>query len=125
MERRGHDEILHYQFSDLDLTAEVDQKKLLVELYDRGLISKTTLQQKMGLSPAVETKQQEGEEIVMDTNWSVQDIAQLVALEVLTVDEARARLKLATPADKAREKSARADVTRLYDRRTPGKGGQP
>jgi hypothetical protein len=125
MERRGHDEILHYQFSDLDLTAEVDQKKLLVELYDRGLISKTTLQQKMGLSPAVETKQQEGEEIVMDTNWSVQDIAQLVALEVLTVDEARARLKLATPADKAREKSARADVTRLYDRRSPGKGGKP
>jgi hypothetical protein len=124
MERRGHEEVLHYQFSDLDLTAEVDQKKLLVELYDRGLISKNTLQQKMGLSPAVEAKHQEGEEIVLDTNWSVQDIAQLVALEVLTVDEARARLKLATPADKAREKSARADVTRLYDRRTPGKGGQ-
>ncbi|MBM4353680.1 MAG: hypothetical protein FJ109_07760 [Deltaproteobacteria bacterium] len=116
LERRGHgDEILHYQFSDLDLTAETDQKRLLVELFDRGLISKCTLQQKMGLSPAVEAKQQEAEEIVVDTNWSVQDIAQLVALEVLTVDEARTRLGL-TDGGKARQDAALADVRRIYVR---------
>ena len=118
------DEVLHYQFSDLDLNGEVDQKRLLLDLYDRGLVSKETLQQKMGLSAAVEAKQCGREEIVVDTNWSVQDISQLVALEVLTVDEARARLKLATPAEKAREKSAQADVLRLYDHRPTDKGGK-
>ena len=116
MERHGYDEVLHYQFSDLDLTAEVDQKRLLVDLYDRGLLSKTTLQQKMGLSPAVEGKQQEKEEIVVDTNWSVKDIAQLVALEVLSVDEARGRLGLKGSGDKAQGDTAMADVRRLYDR---------
>ena len=116
MERHGYDEVLHYQFSDLDLTAEVDQKRLLVDLYDRGLLSKTTLQQKMGLSPAVEGKQQEGEEIVVDTNWSVKDIAQLVALEVLSVDEARGRLGLKGGGDKAQGDASMADVRRIYDR---------
>jgi hypothetical protein len=124
LELKGwEDEFLQYNFSDLDLNAEVDQKRLLVDLYDRGLISKETLQQKMGLSPAVEAKQCRKEDIVVDTNWSVPDIAQLVALEVLTVDEARTRLKLVTPTAKAREKTARADVTRLYARPNPDQGG--
>ncbi len=117
MEAKGLGDVaLHYQFSDLDLNAEVDQKRLLVELYDRGLISKETLQQKMGLSPEVESKQREGEDIVVDSNWSVQDISQLVALEVLTVDEARQRLGLSQPAEKAKEQAAQADVERLYAR---------
>jgi hypothetical protein len=125
LELRGHgDEVLHYQFSDLDLNGETDQKRLLVELYDRGLISKSTLQQRMGLSPEVESKEQEGEEIVVDANWSIQDITQLVALEVLTVDEARKYLRLAKPSEKAREEAAQADVTRLYNRRKPGEGGK-
>ena len=122
MERKGYeDEELHYQFSDMDLTAETDQKRLLVELYDRGLISKNTLQQKMGLSPDVETKEQESEEIVVDTNWSVKDISQLVALEVLTVDEARGRLGLVKKAEDAHEDAARADVERLYARHDKGR----
>jgi len=117
MERKGYEnETLHYQFSDLDLTAEVDQKRLLVELYDRGLISKSTLQQKMGLSPEVESKEQEDEDIVVDSNWSVQDITQLVALEVLTVDEARGRLGLVKKAAHAHEDAAQADVEKLYAR---------
>jgi hypothetical protein len=125
LERKGHeDEVLHYQFSDLDLNGETDQKKLLVELYDRGLISKNTLQQKMGLSPEVESKEREDEEIVVDSNWSIQDITQLVALEVLTVDEARARLGLEQKADEAQEEAARADVERLYARNRKKKTGQ-
>lgn len=115
LERKGYDDTeLHYQFSDLDLSAEVDQKKLLIELYDRGLVSKNTLQQKMGLSPEVEEKGRKDEEIVIDRNWSVQEISQLVALEVLTVEEARERLGMNKPVAKAREESARADVERIY-----------
>jgi len=117
LERKGYeDEELHYEFSDLDLTAEVDQKKLLVELYDRGLISKSTLQQKMGLSPDIEEKQQEGEGIVVDTNWSIQDLTKLVALEVLSPDEARQRLGLVKSAEKAQEDATLKDVTRIYGR---------
>lgn len=123
--RKGYqDEELHYEFSDLDLTAEVDQKRLLIDLYDRGLISKNTLQEKMGLSPDVESKEQESEEIVVDTNWSVQDIAQLVALEVLTVDEARGRLGLEKKAKDAQEEAAQADAERLYARNRKKKPGQ-
>jgi hypothetical protein len=119
------DEVLHYRFSDLDLNGEVDQKKLLVELYDRGLVSKNTLQQKMGLAPDVEAKAQDKEEILVDTNWSVQDIAQLVALEVLTVDEARGKLGMAKPAKQAHEEADIKDVERLYalSDRTKEKGG--
>jgi len=116
-ERKGYTEYaLHYQFSDLDLNAEVDQKRVLIELYDRGLISKATLQQKMGLSPQVEEKRRKSEEIVVDRNWSVQEISQLVALEVLTVDEARERLGLKKPGKKAREEAALTDVTNIYAR---------
>jgi len=116
-ERKNHrDAELHYQFSDLDLTSEVDQKRLLVDLYDRGLISKKTLQQKMGLAPDVEEQGRREEEIVVDRNWTVQEISQLVALDVLTVEEARERLGMKKPVGKAREEAARADVERIYAR---------
>ena len=89
-EMKGYqDAELVYHFSDLDLYNEADMKKLMVDLYDRGLISKATLQGKMGLSPEVEDKGKEDESNVVDTNWSVQDITQLVALEILTTEEAR------------------------------------
>jgi len=120
--RKGYEEQeLHYQFSDLDLTSEVDQKRLMIDLYDRGLISKSTLQQKMGLSPDVEDEGRKGEEITVDTNWSVQELTQLVALEVLTVEEARERLGLKKPVAAAREESARKDVERIYARHARGK----
>jgi hypothetical protein len=118
LELRGNeDAVLHYQFSDLDLTAEVDQKKLLIDLYDRGLISKATVQQKMGLSPKVEARVSAEEDVVVDRNWSVEDISRLVALEVLTVDEARGRLGIAGAGSDASEASSLADVTRLYAKR--------
>lgn len=90
--RTGNDTKVHYGFSDLDLTSEVDQKKVLIELYDRGLISKRTLQEKMGLSPEIENRERDAEEIVVDRNWSVQDITQLVALEVLSKGKAQSLL---------------------------------
>ena len=113
----NEDAVIHYQFSDLDLTAEVDQKKLLIDLYDRGLISKATVQQKMGLSPAVEERVSAEEDVVVDRNWTVEDISRLVALEVLTLDEARGRLGILGAAGDVSEASSLADVTRLYAKR--------
>jgi chorismate mutase len=120
LERKGYDdEVLVYQFSDLDLTAEVDQKRLLVDLYDRGLISKVSLQQKMGLSPDVEARERDGEEVVVDTNWSVDDLTKLVALDMLTVDEARERMGLTKKVADAKADAARTDVERIYARHDP------
>ena len=116
-ERRGFERCeLHFSFNDLDLNAEVDQRRLLVELYDRGLISKASLQQKMGLSPDVEERGRQEEEIVVDRNWTVQEISQLVALEVLTVDEARERLGMKRSAEEAHREAERLDAERLYAR---------
>ncbi len=124
-ERRGYeDSDLHFTFNDLDLNAEVDQRRLLVELYDRGLISKSSLQQKMGLSPEVEERGRKEEEIVVDRNWTVQEISQLVALEVLTVDEARERLGLKRPAAEAQREAERLDAERLYARIETGEDGR-
>ena len=68
----------------------------------------------MGLSPDVEEKGRKSEEIMVDRNWSVQEISQLVALEVLTVEEARERLGLKKPVKQALEEAARKDVERIY-----------
>lgn len=112
----GSDTSLHYSFSDVDMTSEVEAKKLLMEMYDRGLISKDTLQKKMGLSPDIESRQRDGEETVVDSNWSVDDITKLVGLEVLTVDEAREKLGLSGPGAVARKAAARADLKKVYER---------
>ena len=61
-------------------------------MYDRGLISKKTLQTKMGLDPKTEELGKENEEVVLDTNWSVQDIVQLVSLDILKPEQARKML---------------------------------
>jgi len=71
----------------------------------------------------IENKEREGEDIVVDSNWSIQDVTQLVALEVLTVDEARKRLGLGGQADRAQEDAAQKDVERIYAR-TNQKTGQ-
>ncbi len=53
---KGYEEkSINYIFNDLDLTNEVDLKKLYIELYDRKLISKNSLQIKMDLNPEVES----------------------------------------------------------------------
>ena len=56
LEISGHgDKKVQFIFNDLDPTDAVDFKKLLIELYDRKLISRTSLQMKMELDPDTET----------------------------------------------------------------------
>jgi len=115
--RKGYDDVeLTYYFSDLDINNEGDMRKLFVEMYDRGLISKKTVQTKMGLDPDVEEAGKEDEDIVVDTNWSVQDITQLVALEILTPEEAREHLGLEE--SDAAQRAAEAEVRKSYARKT-------
>jgi|GEM_PF-195261 len=102
MQQRGIEAKLHYQFDDLDLTSEIDQKRLLIDLYDRGLLSKDTLQQKMGLSPEVENRG------VVARAWSTADIATMVDRQVLTPVEARVMLGIDQATQEAEEQAADA-----------------
>ena len=55
LELRGQqDKTLQFLFNDLDPSDAVDFKRLLIELYDRKLISRSSLQLKMDLDPDIE-----------------------------------------------------------------------
>ena len=118
-ETQGYTEEIHYQFSDLDLNNEADQKKLLIELYDRGLLSKTTLQQKFGFSKSIEEKRLETEKAENENNsskLSVKDILQMVSLGVITIEEARNRLGFDSLNFSDDEDSALNDVEKIYNK---------
>ncbi len=92
-EMKGYsDKRLQYIFSDVDLTNQVDVKKLLIEMYDRNLISKHTMQQKMDLNPEVEKANRAKEGTLVDMSWDIKDIVSLVQLGILSVPTAREML---------------------------------
>jgi hypothetical protein len=110
----GHeDATVQYLFNDLDPNDAVDLKKLLLELYDRKLISRTSLQVKMELDPDVEAanRAQEKPSLEVLDEKQAKPLVDLVTLGVLDVEEARSFLGLGpkpnTPA--AATASARAD----------------
>jgi len=78
-------------FNDLDLSDDADYRKLLVDLYDRRLISKKSLQVRMQLDPEVEAKQTETErkEIDLTDEKAVKPIVDLVMAGVITPEYAR------------------------------------
>jgi len=98
-ELKGIDTEVDYVFSDLDLTSEVDQKKLLIDLYDRNLISKNTLQEKMDLNPEVESANREKEQRLVDMNWDIKDVTALVQLGIMSAGSARKLLGLGEEAE--------------------------
>ena len=57
---------VQFVFNDLDPTDAVDFKKLLIELYDRKLISRSSLQMKMDLDPDTEQANRESEGQTVD-----------------------------------------------------------
>ena len=93
-ELKGVEAEIDYAFSDLDLHNEVDQKKLLVDLYDRNLISKNTLQEKMDLNPDVESANRAKEQRLVDMNWDIKDVTALVQLGIMSGTTARKLLGL-------------------------------
>ncbi|NQT35210.1 hypothetical protein HQ587_08470 [bacterium] len=92
---------IQYIFSDVDLTNEIEVKKLLIELYDRNLISKNTIQTKMDLNPDVEKSNRTKEGTLVDMSWDIKDIVSLVQMGVMSVQTAQEMLGL----DKAKETS--------------------
>lgn len=119
LEMQGNDDAdITYQFDDLDLAEEQDRRKMYMELYDRGLVSRATLQSRLGLQPAVEDENYNGEESRMSRLLKPEIIASLTLQDVLTRDEARKYLGLAkdeSPNDKTDNPQSDADIEELYD----------
>ena len=93
----GHDEAtVQYLFNDLDPSDAVEFKKLLLDLYDRKLISRSSLQVKMELDPDVEAANRTQEKVSVDQldDKQIKPIADLVTLGVLDAEEARGMLGL-------------------------------
>ncbi len=93
----GHtDAAVQYLFNDLDPSDAVEFKKLLLELYDRKLISRSSVQLKMELDPDVEAANRTQEKVGVDQldDKQIKPIADLVTLGVLDAEEARGLLGL-------------------------------
>ena len=94
---RGHgDTVLQFLFNDLDPSDAVDIKKLLIELYDRKLISRSSLQLKMDLDPDIESANRETEKQRIDLldEKQVKPIVDMVMAGVLSIEAAQAMLGL-------------------------------
>ncbi|MDF7806237.1 hypothetical protein P4E94_02230 [Pontiellaceae bacterium B12219] len=95
MEQNGYDnKSLQFIFNDLDPSDAVDFKKLLIELYDRKLISRSSLQLKMDLDPAIESANRENEQKVIDLldEKQVKPINDMVVSGIMSVPSARKML---------------------------------
>jgi len=115
-EMKGYSEKkIQYIFSDVDLTNEIEVKKLLIELYDRNLISKNTIQTKMDLNPDVEKSNRTKEGTLIDMSWDIKDIVSLVQMGVMSVQTAQEMLGLDQVKESSRvEKQEKSEAEDLY-----------
>ncbi len=97
MEIAGHaGKNVQFVFNDLDPTDAVDFKKLLIELYDRKLISRSSLQMKMELDPETEqaNRQNEGKSVDLLDEKQVKPIVDMVVAGIMSVETAQEMLGL-------------------------------
>ncbi len=113
------DKTLQFIFNDLDPSDAVDFKKLLIELYDRKLISRSSLQLKMDLDPDIEAANRETESKKIDLmdEKQVKPVVDMVVSGILSVP--RARKMLGIPAED-NEPSAEAGLVWSGDLESTG-----
>ena len=102
LELRGQqDKTLQFLFNDLDPSDAVDFKRLLIELYDRKLISRSSLQLKMDLDPDIEAanRKTEGAKVDLLDQSQVKPIVDMVVAGILSVEAAQELLGLAPTAN--------------------------
>lgn len=96
-ELKGHeDKTIQFLFNDLDLSDAVDFKRLLIELYDRKLISRSSLQLKMDLDPDIEAanRETEGKSVDLLDEKQVKPIVDMVMAGIMSVETAQEMLGL-------------------------------
>jgi len=114
MELKGYkDQTIQFLFNDLDPSDAVDVKRLLIELYDRKLISRASLQLKMDLDPDIEAANRESEKKSVDLldEKQIKPIVDMVMAGIMGVEVAQKMLGLDPAANKA-SASAEADYAR-------------
>ncbi len=97
LEIAGHaDKNVQFVFNDLDPADAVDFKKLLIELYDRKLISRSSLQMKMDLDPDTEmaNRQHEGKSVDLLDEKQVKPIVDMVVAGIMSIETAQEMLGL-------------------------------
>jgi len=96
------DKSLQFLFNDLDPSDAVDFKKLLLELYDRNLISRSSLQLKMDLDPEIETANQENERLNINLldEKQIKPVVDMVIAGILGRDQAKQILGICTQRQK-------------------------
>ncbi|MDH7602237.1 MAG: hypothetical protein QHI38_08835 [Armatimonadota bacterium] len=97
LEIRGHrDKSVQFVFNDLDPTDAVDLKKLLIDLYDRKLISRSSLQLKMDLDPDTEeaNRESEGKNLDLLDEKQVKPIVDMVVAGIMSIETAQQMLGL-------------------------------
>ncbi len=97
MELKGYkDKSIQFLFNDLDPSDAVDFKRLLIELYDRKLISRASLQLKMDLDPEIESANRESEKKVLDMldEKQIKPIVDMVMAGIMGVEVAQKMLGL-------------------------------
>lgn len=102
LEISGHgDKKVQFIFNDLDPTDAVDFKKLLIELYDRKLISRTSLQMKMELDPDTEAanRHHEGQSVDLFDEKQVTPIVNMVIAGIMSIETAQQMLGLGPAKD--------------------------
>ncbi len=87
---------LQFLFNDLDPSDAVDFKRLLIELYDRKLISRSSLQLKMDLDPDLEAANRDSEGKLVDLfdTKQVKPIVDMVLAGIMSVQRAQKMLGL-------------------------------
>ena len=87
---------VQFLFNDLDPSDAVDFKRLLLELYDRNLISRASLQTKMDLDPDFEKANQEAEQVRVSIadDRQVANILGMVAAGIMGPETAQELLGL-------------------------------
>ncbi|MDK9699087.1 MAG: hypothetical protein OEM52_02905 [bacterium] len=110
------DRNIDFIFSDIDLNNDEGPRKLLLELYDRNIVSKHTVQSKMGLNPDVENSNLETERPNLLRSLSVKDLAVLVQSGIVSVETVQESLGLdpATESQKLKQSDVQS-VAALYE----------
>ena len=110
---------LQFIFNDLDPSDAVDFKQLLIELYDRQLISRSSLQLKMELDPAIEAanRERERQQIDLMDVRQIKPVVDMVVAGIISVERARALLGLAAD-DVASDHTTHAHCGHVLDTTT-------
>jgi flagellar basal body-associated protein FliL len=98
LQQHGYtDKTLQFVFNDLDPSDAVDFKKLLIELYDRKLISRSSLQLKMDLDPDIESAKREDEKRDVDLmdEKQIKPIVDMVVSGIMSAPQAKKILGIA------------------------------